>query len=460
MGRLFWKFFFFIWLAQLTATLGIGATFWWRDRNRDMQQAMIDASPPATISVELAAKTLQYEGVEALKPLLERDGRHPVLAIDAQGRELLNRPVDPATLARARQALASNSGSQAIREAQDTAGARFLLFVAREARPLPGMKPPPPGMPGPHPRPQDESFLPLIPATATLVASLIFAVLLAWYFAKPIRNLRTAFDALAKGNLGARVASAMGHRRDELNDLGKDFDQMASRLQSLVDGQRRLLHDVSHEMRSPLARLQVAIGLARLQPGKFEETMQRLERESERMDKLVGELLTLSRLEAGVGCARPEEVSMKQLVEDVVEDAHFEAEVLGKQVQAGQLADATITGQAELLHRALENVVRNAIRYTPQGGCVTVETRIDKAAGKLFLTVLDQGCGVAESELEAIFEPFNRGGKSAGADGHGLGLAIARRVLEAHGGSIRAFNRNEGGFGVEMALPLDMPAGR
>lgn len=454
MGRLFWKFFFFIWLAQLTATLGVGGAFWLRDRNRNAQQAMIDASPPAAIHVELAAKTLQYEGVDALKPFLEKNGRFQLLVVDEQGQEVTGRKINPSALTQARQALTSPTEQHAVRQTLDTRGHRYLIFVTREETALGGIRPPPPNLLGkPHPT-REDNFLPLVPVLTALLASLVFAVLLAWYFAKPIRNLRAAFDALAKGDLAVRVASAMGKRRDELADLGQDFDQMATRLQALMTGQRRLLHDVSHEMRSPLARLQVAIGLARQQPEKFDASMVRIERESERMDKLVGELLTLSRLEAGEGYTRPEEVSMTQLVEDVVEDAHFEAEAQGRQVKTGRHDEATVWGQAELLHRALENVVRNAIRYSPPGGSVTVETYVDDKTNRLMLVVQDQGCGVAESELEAIFEPFNRGGKSAGADGHGLGLAIARRVLQAHGGTIRAFNRDEGGLSIEMALPV------
>ena len=157
---------------------------------------------------------------------------------------------------------------------------------------------------------------------------------------------------------------------DELTTLGRDFDRMTSRLRSLLDGQKNLLHDVSHELRSPLARLQAAIGLAHQQPEKAAASMERIERESVRMDKLVGELLTLSRLEAGAFDAPKQEFSIGELLDDILQDAQFEAASNGRAVQFSSTADAQLTGQPELLARAIENVVRNAIKHSPAGGKV------------------------------------------------------------------------------------------
>lgn len=453
MGRLFWKFFFFIWLAQLTAVFGVSGAFWLRDRSQSSWQEMLDASPRAMTEVELAAKTLRYEGPEATRALLAHVS--PSLRIvDDQGHELLNHPVTPQILQQARKELQAHPREAPVRHVESKGGAAYLIFQAH-----PEHRPPPPGPPlaGDAPPPhlgKDRNFFPVIPLITALIASLVFAALLAWYVAKPIRNLHAAFNAAAQGNLALRIAPTMGRRRDELADLGHDFDLMADRLQLLMDSQRRLLHDVSHEMRSPLARLQVAIGLARQRPEKFEETMNRLERESERMDRLVGELLTLSRLDVGMARAAPETVSVKQLVEEVVENAHFEAEAAGKQVRLEAQDDAIIVGQPELLQRALENVVRNAIRHTPPDSSVTLTMRIDDKTHQLSIAVQDNGSGVDESELETIFEPFKRGSKSIGTDGHGLGLAIAQRVIKAHHGQIQAHNRPEGGFCVEIILPV------
>jgi signal transduction histidine kinase len=294
---------------------------------------------------------------------------------------------------------------------------------------------------------------PWVPLAAATAASLLFAVLLAWYFSRPIRALRQAFDAAANGDLAPRFASASGKSGTELNDLGRDFDRMTARLRNLIDGQTRLLHDVSHELRSPLARLQAAIGLAHQQPEKWSASMERIERESVRMDKLVGELLTLARLEAGAIKASHEEISMAELLDQIADDARYEAASQQRTVVQEGDADVLVTGQADLLGRAIENVVRNAIKHSPEGGEVQLQLRAQPDARQLCIRVLDRGPGVSPADLETIFQPFFRS-SNAGSDGHGLGLAIAQHVIQAHGGSIKATNRAGGGLCVEMILPV------
>lgn len=448
MGRLFWKFFFFIWLAQLTTILGVSASFWLEHRTLDKRLADVDRSPPAGFLVESAAATLQYGGVQALRGLLGNGMQSRVYAVDEQNRELLGRKLDPATLERVRQILDLDAFPHAVRKMKATDGQVYVLFLPlTENRPESS---PPPG--GRHPHP-GERRIPIEPIVAAMLASLIFAALLARYFSKPIRNLRSAFDAAAAGNLEVRLEPVMGKRRDELADLGRSFDGMASHLRALMDGQRRLLHDVSHELRSPLARLQAAIGLARQQPEKLEASLERIELESVRMDRLVGELLTLARLEAGVVGSMEEEVNMGELVSDVVADARFEAEANGRTVDFSSGCEAVVRGSAELLYRAIENVVRNAVKHTPEGGNVIVKAKPDSGGRGLQLSVSDQGAGIPNSELGMIFEPFVRGSGTKSAAGHGLGLAIARRVVEAHGGTICASNRVGGGLCVEIVLP-------
>ena len=447
MGRLFWKFFFFIWLAQLTTILAVGIAFW-LERAQDHRLDVLDRSPPVGALVDSAAATLQYGGATALRSVLGNRMQPPLYAVDEQGRELLGRRVAPATLERVRRMLDADPAAPALRKVQSRDGHAYVLFLplpehGPEGRPPPGGKPPPPAPP----------LVPVVPLVATLLASLIFAALLAWYFSKPIRHLRSAFEAMVSGNMEVRLGPVMGKRRDELADLGRNFDRMASHLNALIDGQRRLLHDVSHELRSPLARLQAAIGLARQQPEKLDSSLARIERESERMDRLVGELLTLSRLEAGV-MGVEEAVNVDELVSEVAADARFEAESSGRKVDFSGCGEVCVKGRPELLHRALENVMRNALRHTPEGGKVTVEVHLDADGNALRLAVLDQGPGVPEQELGTIFEPFFRGGGSKYADGHGLGLAIAQRVIEAHGGTIRASNRMDGGLCVEIVLPV------
>ncbi|MCE5181236.1 MAG: HAMP domain-containing protein [Betaproteobacteria bacterium] len=461
MGRLFWKFFFFIWLAQLTTIVGVSITFWLEHRAMDTKQAGIDRSPPAGFLVEAAAATLQYGGAPALRGLLGDVTQPKVYAVDEKNRELLGRKVDSAMIEQVRQALEAAPFPPAIRKVNGVDGHVYLLFL-----PLPGNRPdaghPPNGRhpDGNGPPPPDGRHIPIEPILAAMLASLIFAALLAWYFSKPIRNLHSAFEAAATGNLAVRLGPAMGKRRDELADLGRDFDSMASHLFALMDGQRRLLHDVSHELRSPLARLQAAIGLARQQPEKLEAFLERIEREGVRMDKLVGELLTLSRLEAGVTGSMEEEINMAELVADVINDARFEAEAHGRTVAFTGSGEAVVRGNAELLHRAIENVIRNAVKHTPEGGNVTVDARLDARGHSLYLSVTDQGSGISEGDLREIFEPFFRGKEMTNStDGHGLGLAISRRVVEAHGGTIRASNLVGGGLCVEIVLPVNLSHG-
>ena len=294
---------------------------------------------------------------------------------------------------------------------------------------------------------------------AAMFASLIFSVLLAWYLTRPVRHLQRAANALATGDLSARVAPSMKGRRDEIADLGKDFDHMAARLQNMVDTQQRLLHDVSHELRSPLARMQVAMALARQQPDKLDTALGRIEREGDRLDELVGELLTLARLGAGVGMEAEGEVDLAALLETVVEDGDFEADG-GRKVVLEYCDSAVFIGRGELLRRAFENVVRNALRYSPEGGEVSV--RAERESGWLQVSVCDRGPGLPEDKLSAVFEPFVRGTDSptGGRSGYGLGLAITRRAIEAHGGKVRAENRKDGGLCVILALPLTADAAR
>lgn len=323
----------------------------------------------------------------------------------------------------------------------------------------PALPPGHPGSPGgdmghPLPRHMAPSGIPLPvpPILVGLLASMLCAAGLAWYFAQPIRQLRRGFDAAANGKLDVRVAPKMGRRRDELADLGRDFDRMTERLQSVVEGQKRLLHDVSHEMRSPLARLQAAVGLARQQPERMADLLVRVEHESERMNLLVGELLTLSRLEAGsAGVFGP--VDMEELLAQLVEDARFEgaARQVAIDYEPGRMAE--VLANSELLHRAIENVVRNALRFSPPGGVVRIEAGA-RDNGTFQISVLDQGPGVGEADLEAIFTPFYRGAAPRDDDGYGLGLAIARQVVQVSNGAIRASNVTGSGLLVSVQLPI------
>jgi two-component system sensor histidine kinase CpxA len=293
-----------------------------------------------------------------------------------------------------------------------------------------------------------------------VITSGLVCYLLAWYLTKPIVRLRAATRQLAAGDLTARSGSPASKRRDEVAGLVRDFDAMAERLEMLVKAQSRLLNDISHELRSPLARLNVALGLARQRAGvESTDMLDRIELEASRLNELIGRILTLARLEDGEQRVPQTPVPLGELVASVAEDAEFEAQERHCHVHTViPEGDWGVRGNDSLLHSAVENVVRNAIRYTQEGTSVEIELTSEKRAGgaEVVLRVSDSGPGVPEDALEKLFEPFYRLDDARGrlTGGVGLGLAITERAVRFHGGKVSAFNRAEGGLMVEIRLPL------
>jgi len=439
-GRLFWKFFVFSWLAQLAGVVAIGSAFWLLEPRFERAFAEVDAGPGAATRVAAAAVIFRYGGIPGFRQWALEEPGPTVFAVDPSGVELLGRVVAPDLLLQVRKIQASGDDHSPVQEIVGPGGKTYWLFSAG--------RPPP----GPRPEPRGAPRIGII--GVTLLASLAIAWGLAWYVAKPIRGLRSAFNAVAAGDLDIRVAPLIGSRHDELADLGHDFDRMADRLQAAMRGQRRLLHDVSHEMRSPLARLQAATGLLRLKYGQGEPTVERIDEEIVRVDKLVGDLLKLSRLEAGEMHESEEPVDMRELVREVIDDANFEMNVAGGSVIWREETAAMVIGRPEMLHGAIENVVRNALKHAAGTGDVQVHTSVDFDRARYCLSVLDSGPGVPDQELRHLFTPFFRAADAQRTEGYGLGLAIARRSIEAHGGTIRASNRPEGGLAVHIELPL------
>lgn len=269
----------------------------------------------------------------------------------------------------------------------------------------------------------------------------------------PLRVLSWALHEVAAGRLETRVQARIGHRDDELADLGEDFDRMAQQLQQLTQSRNELLHDISHELRLPLARLQVAIGLLKQDPAQHDAMLERIERESARLDALIKELLTWHRLEAGVAPPPTSRVDVLELLHAITEDADFEAQSEGKAVRIEAAGQFVAEVHGELMCRAFENVIRNAIKFTAPGSEVWVRATVDETTGVLHCTVDDHGPGVPPQALEAMFEPFTRVDGSQGGKGVGLGLAIARRAMELHGGHIRAQPGAQAGLRVSLVLP-------
>jgi signal transduction histidine kinase len=288
---------------------------------------------------------------------------------------------------------------------------------------------------------------------AALPIALALSAFLSWYLLRPIRVMRSAFSAISAGRLDTRVRHLLRSQRDDIVDLGRDFDGMAHRLEGLVAVRQSVLRDVSHELRSPLARLQTAIGLAQQNPEKMIETLERIENESQRLQSMLENMLALAQIEAGAALPPREPVDPIELLAGIARDAQFEAQARGCDVAFEASGLCMLPAQAEWLHRAFENVVRNAVKYTEVDSCVQIAADCDST--RLHVTIMDRGPGVAEAELAHIFEPFYRASQPAAqVPGFGVGLAIARRAIEFHGGSIAATNRSDGGLRVDIELPL------
>ncbi|MCA1608190.1 MAG: HAMP domain-containing protein, partial [Acidobacteria bacterium] len=282
--------------------------------------------------------------------------------------------------------------------------------------------------------------------------ALIVCYALARYLSSPIGKIRDATRRLAEGDLQTRVGEEVGGRRDELAKLARDFDLMAERIESLITAQQRLSRDISHELRSPLARMNVALEIAKQKSN--DETaplLERIETESNRLNEMISRLLTLAKLESGSSDFHRSEINLTRLVEQVAADADFEAVAGGKSVVLRQADEARIEGSENLVRSAVENVLRNAVRYTREG--TAVEIALSRANGTATVKIQDHGGGVPEDELKNLFRPFYRVGEARErkTGGIGLGLAIADQAIKAHKGSIRATNTGDG-LSVEINL--------
>ncbi|HUI55778.1 MAG TPA: ATP-binding protein [Bryobacteraceae bacterium] len=281
-----------------------------------------------------------------------------------------------------------------------------------------------------------------------LAAAVLLCYWLAWHLTSPVRALQRAVERFGSGDLAARVGST---RRDELGQLARTFDRMAARIETLLTAERRLLLDISHELRSPLARLGVAVELARTGEN-LDSTLNRIQKESDRLNSLVGQLLQVTRAEGDPNSLRREPLRLDELVQQLVDDSAIEAAARGCRLHYQMHEPLTVAGDAELLRRAVENVIRNAIRYSPREAAI--EITVMRRNGTAEVNVRDYGPGVPEEALPRLFDAFYRVEKDRdrSSGGIGLGLSIARRAVELHQGTIRASNAHPG-LEVEVELP-------
>jgi two-component system sensor histidine kinase CpxA len=293
---------------------------------------------------------------------------------------------------------------------------------------------------------------------AVLIVAGIFCFWLARNITSPIDLLRSAARGIANQHLEARVDKRVLVRRDELAELGSDFNRMAERIDALINAQRRLLADVSHQLRSPLTRLNLALGLARQRPNdETAEHLDRIELETDRLNKLIGQLLTLARVESGVDLEQKKVFDLGVLVQGVASDGNYEAHERNCAVTFTHSSECLVEGAFEMLRGAVENVVRNAVRHTAMG--TNVEIAIDcgssQPGSNAAIQVRDHGRGVPENDLTHLFVPFHRGNDGLRkTDGAGLGLAIAERAFQLHGGRVAAANAPDGGLIVTLELPM------
>ncbi len=466
MRSLFLKIFLSYWIAfALFLVSTIIVTFAMRPSG---EISNLQAQEPKFLNEALQA----YEagGDDGARKYLRgvHDNQHVRLfVIDDQGRELLGRKL-PDWIERVRRGQVHTADTfrgrfgpaQVLRQTLTADnGRRYMLIIDMPPEEHPFF--------GPH-------GVPGLGILIAIISSGLVCYILARYLTSPIVQLRAATQKLASGDLTARAGMPGSRRHDEMAELMRDFDRMAERLEDLVTAQSRLLTDISHELRSPLARLNVALELARQRSGPdARSALDRIDREANRLNELIQKLLTIARLEAGQESIEKVPVDLELIIHEIAKDAAFEAQTRHCEVEATIVDDCVVMGSPSLLHSAIENVVRNAIRYTHEG--TSVEVRLEQGVGlanptpqnsalnhdgvgkpEAVVRVTDSGPGVPEDALDKLFRPFYRIDDARGRQtgGVGLGLAITDRAVRLHGGTIRVSNRPQGGLMVEIRLPL------
>ncbi|AKS40589.1 HAMP domain-containing sensor histidine kinase [Wenzhouxiangella marina] len=451
MLRLYWRIFLAFWGVILISIIGTVVLNLQFDEARQVAGENSQRAERFAAGLRVRAeRILDRGGPSALADWSRQQGRRSerirLLVLDGQGLEINGQawPRSAAPVVRAwreGRTLPPPSPEQRHRlELDHPVHGRFLLLVI-----------------APPPHLLIRWFGPLgLPGlfVVALLASLLISLLLARTLTRPIEQIRSSGQALGRGELSARLPERLSGRRDELGELARDFNRMAERIQSLLESQQQLLRDVSHELRSPLARLRVGLTLAddASDPKSRARHFTAMERDLERLDHLIEEILRYARLTQAPGIEM-ETLDLSELVESVVESARTEAMPEAIRIDYQGPERLPIQGNTELLGRTVENLLRNALAHSPTGG--TISVILESGPEQADLSITDQGPGVPERQLESIFEPFVRLSPERGESGRGggIGLAIVRAAVEQHGGQVRAHNRVEGGLQVDLVLP-------
>ena len=455
MHSLYWRIFLAFWVALAliligTVTVAVNATSHRTERPWIQRGQMYGQ----------AARAFEAGGVDALGAWLKALPAEPfarTFIIDPDGREMLARPLPPLLLHPSASAPAA-PGQAAPAEGviAPVGGALVLVGPGGSTYHV---------VVGPvrdSPRLFGELELPGVPLALLLLAlgvSAAVCLVLARYLAAPVDRLRMVTRRLAAGDLNVQVLPALKGRKDDMGLLAADLDVMAERLRQLLEAKQQLLRDVSHELRSPLARLQLALTLARRDESASERHLGRIAFEADRLEQLIARTLTLVRLERPVPELERSSVDVGELLRTIGSDIAIEADAQGCLLDVQSRGELAVSGDVEVLRSAFENVIRNAVRYSPAGGLVSISAAETVGAGReprIEVAVRDQGPGVPEKDLGLIFEPFYRvdaAREHRSAGGEGLGLAIASRAIALHGGNIEAANAPGGGLLVRISLP-------
>ncbi len=459
MRSIFLKIFLSFWLIQ-ALILGLALLLAEHPAERVVSRWRYISSDALKHYNETAASFLEQGGIKAADEYLqqlEKSADMQFFWFDSQGRELYGQAASTPKRVRQMAGLAGQTNQPQFENRFDatltaqvmtaSSGKGYILV----ARMLHGHGP------MAFRRSTRELFWHL--SLGTFISGLI-CFWLARYLTGPIVRLRAATQQLASGDFSARAAET--ERKDEISELVHDFNRMARRLEALVNSQKQLMSDISHELRSPLARLNVALGLARQRATEdVGKALDRIELEAQRLNDLIGKLLTLARLESGEQTPEQRRVNIPDLLKDVIGDADFEAHSRKSRVRLVEIEpaaeDCEALGSPGLLRSAFENVIRNAVRYTAEGSEVEIRLGCEGTHGGNFavITIRDHGPGVPDEELKNLFRPFYRvdAARERQTGGSGLGLAIAERAVRLHGGTISAANAPNGGFVVEIRLP-------
>ncbi len=444
MSRFYWRL-FLAFLAVILVTTVISAAI-----GRVWLDSAVDSTRMESLRGTLGAVADQAErvvlsdGEAGLRSWLEAQQRLlavPIFIVTPAGEELLGRRLPPGALGAFRDRGDARAGDFAdgprrgrgMRSFRGPDGAIYRILIPRMRPPVGRFQ---------------EPALRLVYVLVLLLVGALACLALARYLVRPVRALRRAGQSIAAGDLSARAGAEMRARNDEFGALARDFDQMAERVEQVLENQQRLLRDVSHELRSPLTRLQIAAGLLRQKAaqGELPQVIDRIDQEVLNLDGLIGQILKFARLDS-LKQIDTEPVDIAELLAGIVADARFEGRALNCQVQLEGDGAPQVAGDAALLASALENVIRNAVQHASSEVLVTYRAG---DAGHVLVEISDDGGGVEEDQLVQIFAPFH-----AGVDGGaGIGLAIASRAIGLHGGEIHAGRNPSGGLLVSIRLPL------